>query len=67
MKNPSEEKFRRINLSNENFRKKVGDMLGGIGILQETGFSEENGFLVMKNIDSELVKSSIQLLTKLAN
>lgn len=64
MKNPSEEKFRKINLKNENFQKKVGNLIGGLGILKESGFDEENGFYLMKYPNIDHIKSVIQLITK---
>lgn len=66
-KNPQEEKFRKINLANENFQKKIGNFIGGIGILTECGFAEENNFLLMKNPDCELITKAIQLISKFAN
>ncbi len=39
-----------MNLSNENFKKRVGDVIGGPYILTEcAGFKEEDGFLVLKD------------------
>ena len=67
MKNPVEEKFRRINLGNENFHKKVGSLIGGIGILHECGFVEEGGFLLLKNPDVGFLKNAIQFIAKAAN
>ena len=67
MKTPAEEKFRRINLSNENFQNKVGKWMGGIGILEECGFEEENGFLLMKNPNVAFLKTVIQFLNKTLN
>lgn len=39
-KNPTEEKFRRINLGNEAFQKRVGKITGGLSILKGSGFLE---------------------------
>jgi hypothetical protein len=40
MKDPQEEKFRKINLGNENFQKRVGKITGGLNILKGVGFIE---------------------------
>jgi hypothetical protein len=49
LKNPNETKFQKINLSNENFKNRVGDVIGGIFILNTCGFQEEDGFLVLND------------------
>ena len=51
--NPSEERFRKINLQNEHFRNRVGSCKGGLALLKEAGF-EDNGelFLVLKESPS---------------
>jgi hypothetical protein len=40
LKDPNEEKFRRINLGNEAFQKRVGKVNGGLSILKGAGFAE---------------------------
>jgi hypothetical protein len=40
LKDPNEEKFKRINLSNEAFQKRVGKLTGGLSILKGAGFVE---------------------------
>jgi hypothetical protein len=40
MKDLNEEKFRKINLANENFQKRVGKITGGLSILKGCGFEE---------------------------
>jgi hypothetical protein len=51
LKNPTEQKFQKINLSNENFKNRVGDIVGGIFILNQCGFQEEEGFLILKDLN----------------
>uniref|UniRef100_A0A0A8Y673 PUB domain-containing protein n=1 Tax=Arundo donax TaxID=35708 RepID=A0A0A8Y673_ARUDO len=48
-KNPDEEKFRKIRLSNATFQERVGNLHGGIEFLQICGFEklEDNEFLFM--------------------
>ena len=38
--NSTEDKFKRINQTNEAFQKRVGKINGGLSILKGTGFSE---------------------------
>lgn len=40
LKDPNEEKFKKINLANENFQKRVGKINGGLSILKGAGFTE---------------------------
>ncbi|KAF8646447.1 hypothetical protein HU200_065837 [Digitaria exilis] len=49
VKNPAEEKFRRIRLSNPVFKDRVGDLQGGIEFLELCGFQRlsASGFLFM--------------------
>uniref|UniRef100_A0A0A9B4G0 PUB domain-containing protein n=1 Tax=Arundo donax TaxID=35708 RepID=A0A0A9B4G0_ARUDO len=48
-KNPDEEKFRKIRLSNATFQERVGNLHGGIDFLQLCGFEklEDNEFLFL--------------------
>jgi len=51
MKDPKNNKFRRINLENNAFKKRVGKVVGGKQMLIAAGFVEENEFLVMNRPD----------------
>ena len=51
LKDPSNEKFSKINLSNNAYVTRVGNVIGGNVILKEAGFVEEDGFLTMKSSD----------------
>lgn len=63
VKDPSEEKFRRINLANENFQKRVGKVTGGLIILKGVGFEEHpDGTLFLASPDVDLVKQVISKL-----
>lgn len=65
LKNPNEPKFQKMNLSNENFKKRVGDIIGGPFILTEcAGFKEEDGFLVLKEDKKEFYPKIIELIDK---
>jgi hypothetical protein len=52
LKDSSNPKFQKINLSNNAFQKRVGNVIGGKVILKEAGFEEEGGFYVMKSTDT---------------
>jgi predicted ester cyclase len=51
LKDPSNEKFSKINLTNNAYITRVGNIIGGNVMLKEAGFVEEDGFLAMKNGD----------------
>lgn len=54
LKDPSEEKYRRVNLGNENFQKRVGKITGALSILKGAGFEEQpDGFLVLEGAPNE--------------
>ena len=64
MKNPQEEKFRKINLGNEAFQKRVGQTMGGLFILKNFGFEDQDGFLFMNKVDQDVITKGIALLEK---
>jgi len=64
LKNPDEPKFQTINLANPNFKARVIDIVGGQFLLQQVGFVEENGHLVLKKKDLKLFQDTIALLEK---
>lgn len=43
IKNPREQKFRRINLENGAYKKRVGKVVGGRQLLEAIGFQEVRG------------------------
>lgn len=47
IQNPNEEKFRKINCENPNFKSRVGDIIGGKVLLKEAGFEEHDTHLEM--------------------
>jgi len=63
-KNPNELKFQKMNLSNEAFKNRVADIVGGTFILNACGFQEEDGFLVLKNVNGPLF---VKVVDKLDN
>lgn len=42
LKDPNEEKYKKINLTNEAFQKRVGKITGGLIILKGAGFEEND-------------------------
>jgi hypothetical protein len=61
-KNPTEEKFRKIKLSNQAFQERVGKINLGMKILTELGFEEEGEFLITKNPDIGLYEKTVAYL-----
>ena len=63
LKNPDEEKFRKINLSNEVFQKRVGKINGGLSILKGVGFEDSaDNMLHLEHVDEEVLKEAMRLL-----
>jgi hypothetical protein len=63
LKNPGEDKYKSIKLSNNAFHTRVGKINGGLAILKGAGFVENNeDNLVMENIDEMLIREAIRLL-----
>eukprot|EP00331_Platyophrya_macrostoma_P007772 CAMPEP_0176430510 /NCGR_PEP_ID=MMETSP0127-20121128/14292_1 /TAXON_ID=938130 /ORGANISM="Platyophrya macrostoma, Strain WH" /LENGTH=349 /DNA_ID=CAMNT_0017812405 /DNA_START=39 /DNA_END=1088 /DNA_ORIENTATION=- len=58
VKNPTEEKFRKINKENAAFKARVGDVVGGLFILESIGFQDKDGFLVCDTVDSALFEEA---------
>ena len=61
---PSNEKFRRVNLENAAVQKRVGKINGGLNILKAVGFkqSDDGSALVMENIDDAVLQNALQQL-----
>ena len=64
MKDPSDPKFKSINLANDAFQKRVGKINGGRSILKGFGFEEDSAEnkLVLQAYDADLFKKGIDLL-----
>ncbi|KAE8651652.1 UBX domain-containing protein 1 [Cucumis sativus] len=63
-KNPDEERFRKIRLSNPLFQERVGSLKGGIEFLELCGFRKEGEFLYLPRdkIDLEALNTAGSLL-----
>ncbi|CAH8251183.1 unnamed protein product [Arabidopsis lyrata] len=61
-KNPDEEKFRKIRLTNQTFQERVGSLRGGIEFMELCGFEKIEGgeflFLPRDKIDSAIINSA---------
>mmetsp|Transcript_38381 Transcript_38381/g.96141 ORF Transcript_38381/g.96141 Transcript_38381/m.96141 type:complete len:396 (-) Transcript_38381:408-1595(-) len=66
-KNPTEEKFRAINLENAAFQRRVASKKGGLALMTALGFVEEEGKLLLKEVDDkwlEMAKAEIDTACK---
>lgn len=62
IKNNGEEKFRKINLENKAFQTRIAECFGGVETLEVLGYSEENGFLVMKKYELGTLSKAQEIL-----
>ncbi|GMH25846.1 hypothetical protein Nepgr_027689 [Nepenthes gracilis] len=66
MKNPGEEKFRKIRLTNPVFQERVGKMKGGVRFLELCGFERANGgqflYLPRNKVDMAVLDSAMAAL-----
>lgn len=54
--NPSEQKFQSINMENAAFQRLVGGKKGGPEVMKAIGFVEQDGKLVISELDVEWMK-----------
>lgn len=70
-KNPNEEKFRKIRLSNQTFQDRVGALKGGLEFLELCGFEKIEGgeflFLPREKVDMAVLNSAGSELTSAIN
>lgn len=62
VKNPNEDKYKKVKLTNPNFHERVGKINLAIKVLTELGFVEEGEFMTLKSYDEEILKSTIAFL-----
>ena len=63
LKDTNEEKYKKINLGNDAFQKRVGKINGGLQILKGVGFVEQpDNTLYLEHYDEDIVKETIRLL-----
>jgi hypothetical protein len=64
LKNPTEEKFRSINVENAAFQRLIGSKPGGMNMMLALGFTEADGKLTMPVVEAEwLEKAQTELQT----
>ena len=62
IKNPGEEKFTKVKLSNPNVHERIGKINIALKCLEELGFVTEGEFMIAKNIDKDLYMKTIKML-----
>ena len=63
LKDRNEDKYKRINMGNEAFQKRVGKITGGLSLLKGAGFTEqEDGSLYLENYDENLLKEAHRII-----
>ena len=64
LKDPSNEKFRKVNLENEAVQKRVAKINGGLKILRAAGYEDapDGSHLFMPNVDEALLKQIVDKL-----
>lgn len=64
IKDPENDKFRRINLENDAVQKRVAKINGGLLILKGSGFTEakDGNYLIMEKVDKDLLIKAESLL-----
>ena len=64
LKDPSNEKFRRVNLDNNAVQNRVAKINGGLSILKGAGFvqAHDGNYLIMKEVDNVLLREICDLL-----
>mmetsp|Transcript_118182 Transcript_118182/g.164634 ORF Transcript_118182/g.164634 Transcript_118182/m.164634 type:complete len:153 (-) Transcript_118182:71-529(-) len=66
LKDPSNEKFRKVNLENNAVQNRVAKINGGLQILTGMGFVQKSdgNYLFMDDVDLDLVTKSVEMLKK---
>ena len=67
LKNMSEDKFKKIKLTNPNVQERIVNVQLAVKTLNELGFVEEGEFLVVKNVDKDLFEKTIKYLEEELN
>lgn len=64
LKDPSNEKFRKVNLDNEAIKKRVATINGGLSVLKGAGFTkaEDGNYLQVDTIDAKLVQEIVGMV-----
>ena len=62
IKNPNEDKFKTIKLSNPNVHERIGKISIALKLLEELGFVHEDEIMKVTNVDSDLFNKTIGYL-----
>ena len=62
IKNPNEDKFKKVKLSNPNFQEKVGKLVVAMKCLTHLGFKEDGEYLVLSKYDESLLTKSVSFI-----
>ena len=62
IKNPNEDKFKTIKLSNPNVHERIGKISIALKLLEELGFQHEEEIMKVTNIDTDLFNKTIGYL-----
>lgn len=60
IKNNGEEKFRKINKENKAFQNRIVECFGGVETLEVLGYEDDQGFLIMRNYNLEILAKASQ-------
>jgi hypothetical protein len=67
MQNPTDNKFRMINLENKGYQNRVGKCIGGPQLMKAIGFVEQKGQLVLGRVTKTSIQEWLQVITKYLN
>jgi len=66
IKNPNEEKFKKLNLLGKAFSDRVSSCYGGLGSLEAIGFeTTQDNFIVLNKLNMQLLQQCAQHLEKI--
>ena len=69
LKDPTNEKFRKVNLDNEAIKKRVSTINGGLSVLKGAGFAkaDDGNYLQVEAINAPLVEEIVKMLQAKVN
>ena len=62
LKNPNEDKFKTIKLSNPNIHERIGKISIALKLLEELGFVKNDEVMTVSNIDTDLFNKTVGYL-----
>lgn len=67
LKNPNEDKFKKIKMTNPNVQERIVSIQIALKMLKIIGFKDEGEFYVISDINTELLKNIVEVLQKEIN